>query len=117
MSETRAALQEIVEVIGSVRDFMNGLTYAEFPTEEIVKSAVAWQLILIGNIVEKRLDYEFKTKYSKVDWYSAGGMRHHLAHECEHSARIVDWKVVWKTVTSDLPKFREQLLKIAAKLP
>jgi len=56
----------------------------------------------------KNLPDEIKKKYSHINWKAASGMRDKLIHEYFG----VSFPIVWQTIKSDLPPFKEKIEKI-----
>ena len=60
----------------------------------------------------KRLPDGFKARYPHVSWRAASAMRDFLIHD--YPDVILD--VVWKTVTDDVPKFKQQITEIISSM-
>lgn len=54
------------------------------------------------------LPEEIKFQHQEIPWKEAVGMRNKVVHEYFG----VDDEILWKTITEDLPKFKEQISKL-----
>jgi len=104
MRRDDAALLNIAEAAGLLPAFVKGLTKEAFLNDVKTRSAVLYQLIVMGEAV-KRLSAEFRTQHPEVPWSLIAGMRDHLIHGYD----IVDWDEVWKTATSDVADVLDKL--------
>ena len=78
--------------------FIAGSSLEAFQDDEKTRSAVLYQLLVIGEAT-KRLSGEFRNAHSAIKWTSIAGMRDHLIHAYDS----VDWEEVWNTATKDVP--------------
>ncbi len=83
------------------------LDFDSFVTNERLKRAFVRSLEIIGEAV-KKIPKSLKEKYSEIKWREVAGMRDKLIHEYFG----VDYKVVWKTVSADIPILKEVIEKI-----
>jgi uncharacterized protein with HEPN domain len=97
-------LKDIVNAAQLVVAFIDGFKKDEFIDDWKTRSAVLYQLTVIGEAV-KRLSTEFRAQNPHIPWALIAGMRDHLIHAYD----LVDWDEVWKTAKRDVP---ELLLKI-----
>ena len=78
-----------------------------FLRDEIAQSAVAYSISVKGEAV-KRLSPEFQQQHPEVNWSDIAKMRDLLVH----AYHLVDWNVVWDTVTTSIP----ETLRVIEKL-
>lgn len=71
------------------------------------QDSIIRRLEIIGEAVRK-LDKEFKKKYSKMEWAEIAGMRDILIHDYFG----VDINLVWNTVKKDIPKLEKYIKEI-----
>jgi len=91
-------LKDIVNAAQFVAAFVNGFNKDTFAKDWKTRSAILYQLTVIGEAV-KRLSPEFRNLHKHVPWGLIAGMRDHLIHAYD----LVDWDEVWKTATKDVP--------------
>jgi uncharacterized protein with HEPN domain len=87
-------------------------TLQELRTSEETQYAVAKALELVGEGA-RRLSEPFRAAHPEVPWAVVRGMRNILVHEYEQ----VDWPLVWKTITIDVPEMLRQLELLLPDVP
>ena len=107
--DNRLYLQDILECIEKVQAYIESLGFEQFLEQSMVRDAVAWNLVVIGE-VSAQLPDEFKEKNPSVPWALMKGMRNVVIH----GYFGVDWAIVWKTATERLPALREDIARILA---
>ncbi len=63
--------------------------------------------MIIGEAT-KRLEPEFKNKYTNIPWKKMAGMRDVLIHNYEE----IDLQIPWNIIQNELPKIIEDIKKI-----
>lgn len=97
MDRDKLYLRHIVEAIGKIRKYTEGLTLESFKGDTLVQDGVVRQLEIIGEAA-RMVSEATKKIHPNVPWYEIAGMRNRLIHEYFG----VDLAVVWKTITEDL---------------
>lgn len=90
-------LADIVEAIGDICSFVDGLDYETFSTDKKTVNAVIRSLEVIGEAV-KKIPEELRKKHPGLPWKEIAGTRDKLIHEYFG----VDLQIVWETIQSDL---------------
>lgn len=108
MTRDDVPLRDIVNGARLIADFVQGLNKSAFNIDWKTRSAVLYQLTVIGEAV-KRLSMEFRGRHAEIPWTLIAGMRDKLIHGYD----LVDWDEVWKTAQEDVP---EVLSKVEALL-
>lgn len=103
-------LQHILESIGWIEFNLKGLSQEAFSASIPIQDSVVRRLEIIGEAV-KNIPEEFKTFHSDIPWREITGMRDKLIHEYFS----IDEKLLWDTITKDIPLFKEQIKKLLAK--
>jgi uncharacterized protein with HEPN domain len=94
-------LEDIIEALNSVMEFVEGMSYSDFMQDDKTTSAVMRKLEIIGEAA-KNIPAEIKKKHPQIPWRDMAGMRDKLIHEYFG----VDLKRVWRTIEKDLPKVK-----------
>jgi uncharacterized protein with HEPN domain len=100
-------LKDINDAAILIVEFVKGFEKEIFLDDWKTRSAVLYQLTVIGEAV-KRLSPEFRKEHTQIPWTLMAGMRDHLIHAYD----LVDWDEVWKTATRDIPDLLEKIDKL-----
>lgn len=103
--------QHILEAIEEIENFVGTLTYDNFESNSLVRSATERQLITIGE-ASLHLSEEIKEKYDEIDWRGIKGFRNIMTHEYFG----ISVKMVWVVVINELPKLKIVAEKIIKEL-
>lgn len=96
MKSDSVYLEQILESIEKIRQFVSGMDQAAFLKDQKTQSAVIMQLALIGELAKK---ISAPTKQSvKVPWKEIAGFRDRAIHDYYQ----IDLQVAWDTITLDL---------------
>lgn len=111
MSERPAEvlLTDILDAVNAILEFTSEVNFEEFIGDRMRRDAVIRNIEVAGEAINQ-LPKEFKSIHNGVEWHKAVGMRNRLIHEYFG----VDYKIVWNTIKSVLPSFKndiENLLK------
>ncbi|MCL0071143.1 DUF86 domain-containing protein [Thermodesulfovibrionales bacterium] len=83
MSEERLLqdyLNDILESISDIRDFVMGMTFDTFANDRKTVKAVIRSLEVIGEAINK-IPPDIRNRYSETHWQEMIGMRNRLIHE------------------------------------
>jgi uncharacterized protein with HEPN domain len=111
VKDPRLFLEHIAESIDLIRDYIEGMSRAEFIAARQVQDAVLRRLEIIGEAV-KNMPQNLREEYPAVPWRTMSGLRDVLIHAYFR----VDLELVWKTIKVELPKFRNSISKILTDL-
>ena len=103
----RLFLEDIVESIEAIKEFTEGMDFDGFNTDKRTKAAVIRYLGVIGEAV-KNLPADLSKAHPDVNWHAAASMRDKLIHAYFGASD----RVVWDTVTEDLPVLEAQVREI-----
>jgi len=94
-------LKDINKAIDSINDFIEGMNFEQFKSDDKTSSAVIRKFEIIGEAT-KNLPNNIKNKYPHIPWKDIAGMRDKLIHAYSE----VDLKLVWKTIQKRLPELQ-----------
>ena len=104
-------LQHILESIDLIERRINNCTNEDFLNNIDLQDMVIRRLEIIGEAV-RNLTKEFRKEHHDVNWQDPADMRSILIH----GYLDVDLDIVWNTVKSDLPQFKEHIQKLLKEL-
>ncbi len=104
---TNLYLQDILNSIIKIEEFIKGFSYEQFMDDEKTTEAVIRKLEIIGEAA-KHLPKDFISQYSEIPWGKMVSMRNKVLHEYFG----VDDEILWQTITHDLPILKSQLLNL-----
>ncbi|CAG0999780.1 hypothetical protein METP2_03176 [Methanosarcinales archaeon] len=99
---------DILEAIGSIKEYTHGMSYKEFIQDKRTRDAVVRNLEIIGEAAKNIPEY-VKENYPEVNWKAITGMRDKLIHEYFG----VSNPIVWETIIGDIPVFEAQIKEIS----
>jgi uncharacterized protein with HEPN domain len=109
MRSSRLFLEDIIDAIDRIDEFLAEMDQFAFANDEKTKAAVLHKLAVIGEAARHLRD-DFAGRYPQVDWDKAAGLRNIIAHEYFS----IDYEIVYRTARGSLPKLREQIAAILA---
>ena len=104
---TRILLEDILESIGQIEEYVEGISREHFYEDVQRQDAVLRRLGVIGQAV-KGLPAEFRDSHPDVPWREIAGARDVVIHEYFR----VDLDLTWDMVTQDLPDLKAKLKAI-----
>ena len=100
-------LKHILQECGFLIEKSENIVFEDFIKDPVLMRAFVRSLEVIGEAV-KNLPSRFKERYPEVPWKEIAGMRDKLIHEYFG----INYRIVWKTVKDEIPKFKKQIEKI-----
>lgn len=100
-------VRHMIDASQTALDFMKEESRESLEEDVKLSFAVVRALEIVGEAASK-LTAEFKREHSEIAWGDIVGMRNRLIHAYFE----IDYDVVWKTVTLDLPSLLSQLVSI-----
>jgi uncharacterized protein with HEPN domain len=98
---------DLVDNARAVREYIDGVTRERWDSDRILRDAVLYRMLLLGEIVSALPD-DFRDKYPDVAWRQIRAFRNLAVHRYFG----VDWAVVWKIAQEEPPVLEEQALAI-----
>lgn len=110
--ESYEIIDKMISYYTEIEMFIKGMEVMEFHNDIKTVRAVTNNILQIGEL-SKKLDKEFKQKYSKnINWVNLRETRNLLAHDSEN----VSHKRLWDTATYDLRSVNSVLLILRYEL-
>ena len=104
-------LVDILDAIDAIREFTEGMDFDTFEGDRRTAAAVIRYLQVIGEAV-KNLPSDLRGAHRDVNWHAMAAMRDRLIH-AYFGASL---RVVWDTVTEDLPILEAQVRVVLEEL-
>ena len=104
-------VEDILDAITAIERYTQGMTREAFFEDDKTYNAVIRMLEIIGEASGK-ISIDIKEKHPQIPWRSIVGMRNKVIHEYFG----VNLKVIWSTITLELPHFKSAILSIQSKL-
>jgi uncharacterized protein with HEPN domain len=102
MSSDQEIILDMYYALRKILSFTQGLDKQAFIEDEKTQSSVLYQLVIIGEAVN-RLSDTFKNQYSQIPFSEIRGMRNRVVHEYKE----VDCDIIWEAIQSDIPLLLE----------
>ena len=102
--EWRFRVGDIVDAIGKIELYTEGMDITDFVTDIRTFDAVLRNLEIIGEAAGN-IPEEITAQYPQIPWRKMRGLRNVLAHEYFG----VHPEIIWATVRSDLPPLKAAL--------
>lgn len=112
MRNDRLYLADILDSIEAIERFTTGIDEARFVADELIQSAVLQKLSVIGEAAGQ-LTEETRAQSAEVPWKEIIGFRN-IAVRAYFS---VDWRIVFVTVTDDLPMLKHGITTLLKASP
>ncbi|MBR6199129.1 MAG: DUF86 domain-containing protein, partial [Spirochaetales bacterium] len=105
--DDKIIVSKMISLIDKIENYISGMDYDTFIKNEMIVEVCAFNLSQLGEVSHK-LEDEFQKDNPSIPWKAIYGMRNKIIHDYDG----INVKVVWETVTQDLPRLREQLKAI-----
>lgn len=109
MRDERLYLDDILEAGASIASYLLGVTEDDWVDDEQLRSAVIYQLIVIGEAAA-HLSAELRTRHPEVPWADMVGFRNLAVH----AYFAVAPHIVWTTARMDVPALEASISGILA---
>jgi uncharacterized protein with HEPN domain len=109
--EYRPFIQDILDSINKAEEFIGSMEYKEFILDEKTRSAVVWQLHIIGEAA-KNIPKKIRDKYKDVPWSAMARLRDKIIHFYFG----IKYEIVWKVIKEELPAIKPRIEKILKDL-
>lgn len=100
-------LFDISTALEKIETFCSGISFEQLMADERTKYAVLWNIQIIGE-ASKNLPASYISSHPGVDWRGLAGIRDIITHRYFR----VDWKLIWKSITDELPVLKLQIQRL-----
>jgi uncharacterized protein with HEPN domain len=100
-------LEDILDAIGKIKQFVDGMSQAEFMEDSKTIHACMSCFQIVGEAT-KKLPSDWKDRDPSIPWAQIQGFRNALAHEYFH----IDERIMWGTIQEDI----EPLLSVCERI-
>lgn len=107
----RLYIEDILEALEKIKDYINGLTFSEFEQDNKTVDAVVRNFEILGEAT-KQIPDKIRNKYPDIPWKEMAGMRDKLIH----AYFGVNLEVVWETMNKRLPKVKLMIEEVLEKM-
>jgi uncharacterized protein with HEPN domain len=97
-------IRDILDAIAEIQRFTQDMDYDTFKRDEKSIRAVEMNFIIIGEAAS-HITEEIEEKYPTIPWNLMRAMRNRIVHAYFN----VDEKLMWDTITNDLPPLIPEL--------
>ena len=97
-------IRDILDAIAEIQRFTQDMDYDTFKMDEKSIRAVEMNFIIIGEAAS-HITEEIEEKYPTIPWNLMRAMRNRIVHAYFN----VDEKLMWDTITNDLPPLIPEL--------
>ncbi len=104
MRRDRERILDILDALDSLSQSLQGCTEEEFYCNDLVFSATAYQLTIVGEAAAGISD-ETRKRHPQIEWRKVVGLRNVLVHQYFG----IDRPMVWEVAKSEVLLLREQL--------
>ena len=111
MRRELAYLDDILECIAKVEQYLAGVDKATFQANSLLQDAVARNLEIIGEAA-KSLPDEVTQRQPQIDWRDIRRMRDKLIHHY----RQINLQILWTTATQDLAPLKLAVTELLKEL-
>ena len=102
----KQVLQKIYQHLTAVLTYCEACDTLETFQENYMRvEACVFNLMQIGELAKISLSEEAKAEISTIPWKQLYGMRNRIVHGYSG----VDMRIVWDTISSDLPQLRQEI--------
>ena len=107
MKDDSIYVEHIIVSIERILFYIAEIDRSNFFKDLKTQDAVVRQLEIIGEAT-KKISFDFREKYPNIPWLDMAGMRDRLIHDYID----VDFEIIWKTVSEDIPQLKILLEEI-----
>ena len=97
--------ERIIRHVQHTLEYCREATREEFNTNLMLQEACIFNVIQVGELAAKAIEWEMETQYPEIQWRQMRGMRNRIVHDYDG----VRLDIVWDTIQIDFPILLEKL--------
>lgn len=102
----KQSLAKIYKHITSILSYCKDCSdFEDFQSDAMRLEACAFNLMQIGELAKTSLSDDIKEQIPSIPWKQIYGMKNCIVHGYDG----IEMKIVWETITIDLPKLQKEL--------
>ncbi len=105
--EYRLYIEDILESIEKIEQFVGDMDFEEFAGDDKTSSAVIRKLEIVGEAA-KNVPADVRRKYKQLPWRDMARMRDKVTH----AYFGINYKIIWKVIKEKLPEVKPVISKI-----
>jgi uncharacterized protein with HEPN domain len=107
MRRDRERMMDVLDALDSLARSLRGFTEVEFLSNELIYSASAYQLTIVGEAAAG-VSAEMRERYPQIEWRKVIGLRNVLVHQYFG----IDRPMVWQVAMVEAPALRSQIFDL-----
>ena len=111
MRDFRLYLRDIFAAMVAIQEFIEGMDFDAFTSDDKTASAVIRKFEIIGEAT-KNIPEDIRQKYPQIPWRQMAGMRDRLIH----AYFGIDYSLVWETAKNRIPLLQPVIAQILKDL-
>ena len=107
-SKNMAVLKKMLQHTQAIQEYCADCTdHKSFEANPVRVEATVFNLMQLGELAKQSLDEEIKAQLPSIPWQQIYGLRNRIVHGYSG----VNMKIVWDTVSEDIPLLHKELEK------
>ena len=103
----RVIIDKMIKYCQDSIKYVSGLSFEEFSSSELYLTFSIFALSQLGELVP-RLGEDVRNRYIEIPWNAIRSLRNKIVHEYDG----IQYRVVWDTLTGDIPALIRHLQSI-----
>jgi uncharacterized protein with HEPN domain len=105
--DLRLYLKDILDAIKAIENFVEGMDFESFQSDDKTSSAVIRKFEIIGEAA-RNIPQDIRQDYPNIPWKEMVGFRDKLIHFYFG----IKYEIVWDTIKSRLPELKMEIQKV-----
>ena len=107
-NKTDQIREKISRHIQHTLNYCLNVTYEEFHSNQMLQEACIFNVLQVGELAAKAIEYGLDEEYPGIEWRQMRGMRNRIVHDYAG----LDSFIVYNTIKNDLDPLKETFVKI-----